>query len=129
MMDYQSYLEPFHLQLGLPKNIGVRDSDTLTLPTICSLDFLKRVNCSLAVNHSSSNPGSYSWSNMTWIIEFLDMTSLIQNYRSAAVLLTTVQKMSSNKACCCGKIEPVHKFRTKPICVECIIMNPILTPL
>ena len=49
----------------------------LTLPTICSLAFLKRVNCSSAVNHSSSNSGLSSWSNMTWFLEFLDVTSLI----------------------------------------------------
>ena len=69
------------------------DSVPLTLPKICSLDLIKRVYCSSAVNHSSSNSGSSSWSNMTWILELLDMTSLIHIYVSAAVLIITVENM------------------------------------
>ena len=72
------------------------DSVPLTLPTICSLALLKRVNCSLSVNHSSSNSGSYYWSNMAWIFEFLDVTNLIHTSGSTAVLLITVENMSSN---------------------------------
>ena len=66
------------------------DSVPFTLPTICSLAFLKRVNCSSAVNYSSLKSGSSSWSNMTFILEFLDMYSLVQTYGYDYVLVTTV---------------------------------------
>ena len=98
------------------------DPDHLTLSTIYYLSLLKCVNRSLTVNHSSSNSGSSYWSDMTWILEFLDVTSLIQNYGYAAVLITTVYNMSSNTSW------TVYKFITNPTCVECIFLNPILTP-
>ena len=69
------------------------DSSNLTLPTIFSLALLKHVHRLLAVNHSSSNTGLSSWSNMTCILEFLDVTILIQTSGSTAVLFTTVDNM------------------------------------
>ena len=96
-------------------------------PTILSLALLKRVNHSLKVNHPSFNYGSSSWYNMTCILEFLDLNSLIQTYGYAAVLLTTVENISSNITWYCGEIEPFNKFRTNLICVECILLKPILT--
>ena len=79
-------------------------SNPLTLHTICSLDFLKHVNRSSAVNHSPSNSGSYYWSNMTWIPELLDVASLIQTSVSVSILITTVDNMSSNTTWYCGEI-------------------------
>ena len=105
------------------------DSTPLTLPTIFSLDLQKRVDCSSSVKHSSPNSGSSHWSNMTWILVFFDVTSLIQTSRYAAMLLTTIENISSNKTWYCGEIEPVNRFRTNPTRVKCIFSNPILTPI
>ena len=63
---------------------------------------------------------------MTWILEFLDVASLIQTSESTAVLLTTVDNMSSNMTWYFGEIEPVNKFGTNPTCVECILLKAIL---
>ena len=48
------------------------------------------------LTHSSFNSGSFSWSNMTCILEFLGVTSLIHISVSASVLIITVENMSSN---------------------------------
>ena len=69
------------------------NSDPLILPTTFPLDFLKCVNCSSSVNHSSSNYWSSYWSNMTWIFEFLNVTIIIQTSGSVTVLPTTVENM------------------------------------
>ena len=78
------------------------DSDPLTLPTILSLAFQKCVNCSSEVKKSPSKPGSSFWYNMTWILELLDVTSLIHNSVSVDELITTVENISSNTTCYCG---------------------------
>ena len=78
------------------------DSDPLNLHKIFFLAFLKCVNCSSAFNHSSYNYGSSYLSNITCILEFLDVTSLIQTSGYVAVLITTVDNMSSNTTWYCG---------------------------
>ena len=93
------------------------DSNPLTLPTILSLAFPRRVNRSSAFNHSLYNYGSSSWSIMTWIFDFIDTTSLIQTSISTYVLLTTVDNISSNTTWYFGEIEPANRFRTNPTCV------------
>ena len=45
------------------------------------------------LDHSSSNSGSSSWYKMTWILEFLDVTSLIHTSGSVDVPLITVENM------------------------------------
>ena len=67
----------------------------LTLPTIFSLYFLKCVNQSSAVGHPLSNYLSFTWSNITFILNFLDVTSLIHTSGSRGVILTTVYNISS----------------------------------
>ena len=93
------------------------DSAHFNLPTICSLDLLKFVNRSLEVNHPSSNSESSSWSNMTFILQFLDVNRLIHTSGYAAVILNTVENMSSNTTWYCGEIEPFNKFITNSTCV------------
>ena len=72
------------------------NSDPLAFPTICSLALLKRVNFSSAVNYSSYNYESSSWYNMTWILDFIYVTSLIHTSGSEALLLIIVENISSN---------------------------------
>ena len=93
------------------------DYSPLNLLTIWSLALLKRVNRSSKVNHSLSNYGSSSLYTITLTIKLLDVTSLIQNYGYAAVLIVTLENMSSNTTWYYGEIEPVNKFRTKLTCV------------
>ena len=92
-------------------------STTLTLPTTCSLAFLKFGSLSLEVNHSAFNYRSYSLYNMTCILEFLDVTNLIQTYVYMDAVLTIVDNMSSNTTWYCGEIELVKKFIANPTCV------------
>ena len=101
----------------------------MNLTTIRSLAFLKCAYFSLWVNHSSSNSDEYSWYNMTCILDFLDTTSIIQNFRSVSFLISTIENLSPNITSYCDEIYPVNKFRTKTTCIECIFLNPILTPI
>ena len=101
----------------------------MIIPKICSLHLLKHVYWSLEVNHLSFKYVSPYWYKMKWILEFIDFTSLIHNYVPEYMLITTVENMSLNITWYCGEIGPVVKFRTYSSCVECIFMNPILTPI
>ena len=99
-------------------------SASSTLLKIFSLDFLKYINYSSAVNYLLSKSGSSSWSNMTWILGILNTTSLIQNFESESVLIVTLYNISPNTTRNWSYIEPFTGFRTNPTFVEWIFWSP-----
>ena len=102
---------------------------TLVLPTIWYLALIKHSDFSSSLNNLLSNSGSSYWDSMTCILDFCGATILIHNYGSVDVILITVENMSSNTTWYCGEIEPVNIFRTKPTCVELILLESIIPPL
>ena len=93
-LKIRSYLEGWG-----PWKYGV--SYPFTLTTIISIYFTKCVNCLLSVNYILYKSVSYSWYNMNWVLEFLEMTRLIQTTGSSAVLLTTIETFHHIKMILC----------------------------
>ena len=62
---------------------------------------------------------------MNCIIDLPDATVLIKNYGYAAVLIATVENISSNTIGYYSEIEPFKRYITNTACVELILTNPI----
>ena len=91
------------------------DSNPLTLPTIRSIALLKHVNRSLAVNNLLSKSGSFSWYNMTLVLEILEFTRLNQTSVFEALPLTSnynilVEVILNHSSCS----EPTQFMLSKP---------------